>query len=287
VSRLVATLRPGQTGCLIGRFEEYVRIARSGLANARITLRAAPGRKATVCGPIYFTPSAAYWRLSRLRVDGSCSIHDTIIIFGDHVTLDHDDVTNDYRGQSCIVIGGHWSEDGVVYDTMLHHNRIHDCGAEMNGHYHAVYAAAPRNARITDNYIYGISGFSVQLYPDAQGTLVARNVIDGSMTRSGVVFAGETPYASSSNLVTHNIISRNALYGVSVSWPGPVGTGNVVEANCFWKNGRGAFAPTSVGYVRRQNIEANPGFIARNPSDYRLRRRSRCRTMRPRGHVGP
>jgi Right handed beta helix region len=288
VSRLVAALRPGQTGCLrSGRFVENVYISGRGRAKKRMTLRAAPGARATICGLIEIKSNSAYWGLSRLDVDGSCSSQDTVQIFGDHVTLDHVDVTNRHRAPSCIVIGSHLYADGVVYDTLVHNNRIHDCGIDMSAHHHGIYAAAPRNARITDNYIYANSGYGIQLYPDSQGTLVERNVIDGNVTRSGLVFAGETPYASSDNLVTHNIFSRNGNYGVGSSWGTPVGTGNIAKANCFWKNAGGSFAPDPVGYTRSRNIEANPRFTARNAGDYRLRRRSPCRAMQPRGHVGP
>jgi Right handed beta helix region len=287
VSRLAAALRPGQTGCLLaGRFAGNVDIVGRGRANKRITLRSAPGARATICGFIEVKSSATYWRLSRLVVDGSCSTQDTIQIFGDHVTLDHSDLTNGHRAHSCVIIGSHLYDDGVVYDTLVHHNRIHDCGEAMSTHHHGIYAAWSRGARITDNYIYANSAFGIQLYPDAQGTLVTRNVIDGNITESGLVFAGESPYASSDNLVTHNILSRNGLYGISTSWGSPVGTGNVAEANCLWKNGRAAFAPDPLGYVRSRNIEANPGFIASKPWDYRLRPRSPCKKMEPRGQVG-
>jgi hypothetical protein len=286
VSRLVAALRPGQTGCLLsGRFEEDVRIARKGRANKRMTLRAAPDARATICGAVEFKSTAAYWRLTRLQIDGSCSTQNTVHIYGNHITLDHNDVTNRRSAQSCVMLGDHGY--GLAHDAMLHHNRIHDCGTGDSRFFHGIYANAPRNAQITDNYIYANSGYGIQLYPDAQETLVERNVIDGNITEGGLVFSGETPYASSHNLVAHNIFSRNGDYGVGSSWGTRVGTGNVAKANCFWKNAKSAFAPDGVGYVRKGNIDANPGFIARNAWDYRLRRRSPCRTMQPRGHVGP
>jgi hypothetical protein len=282
VSRLVAALRPGQTGCLLaGRYQEDVRVDRGARAEKRITLRAAPGARATICGFVWFKPGAAYWRLSRLTVDGSCSTQNTIQINGDHITLDHDDLTNRHRDRSCVIIGS--STHGGARATWLHHDRIHDCGDSLFSH--GIYAASPRNARITDNFIYANSGLGVHLYPDAQGTLVKRNVIDGN--GSGLVFSGTTPYASSDNLVTNNIFSSNGLYGVGSSWGTPVGTGNVAKANCFWDNAKGAFAPNPVGYVRSRNIEGNPEFIARNTRDYRLRRKSPCRATQPRGHVGP
>jgi len=251
-----------------------------------MTLRAAPGAKATLCGHVEFKSSADYWRLIRLSVDGSCSSENTIQIYGDHVTLGHADITNRHIAHSCVYIGGpRW---GRARETVLHHDRIHDCGDNGNRHTHGIYADSPRNARITDNYIYANSGFGIQLYPDAQDTLVEHNVIDGNLTESGLVFGGEAPYASSHNLVRWNIFSGNGAYGVSSSWAaGVVGAGNVANGNCFWENADGALDRTLLGFRATGNVDANPLFVDRALRDYRLRRGSRCKLMQPRGHVGP
>ena len=250
-----------------------------------MTLMAAPGATPTVCGHVEFKSSADYWRLTRLDVDGSCSTENTVQIFGDHVTLSHDDITNRHLSQSCIYIGG--AAWGQAQETVIRHNRIHDCGESGSHHIHGIYADSPRHAKITDNYIYANAGYGIHLYPDAQGTIVERNVIDGNITESGLVFAGEGPHASSNNLVRRNIFSENGAYGVSSSWTGTVGTANVADANCFWKNAEGAFASTRLGYTGKGNINANPLFVAPAARDYRLRPGSRCRKMQPRGHVGP
>lgn len=287
VSRLVARLRAGQTGCLLsGRYRENVWIARSGQPNRPMTLRAAPGAKPTLCGHIEFKSSADYWRLARLNVDGSCSSENTVQIYGDHVTVSHADITNRHISESCIYIGGpRW---GRARETVLRNNRIHDCGDNGNHHTHGIYADSPRNARITDNYIYANSGFGIQLYPDAQETLVEHNVIEGNFTESGLVFGGEAPYASSHNLVRWNIFSGNGGYGVSSSWgAGPVGAANVANGNCFWQNAKGTFDWSRLGYRVRRNVDANPLFVAPATRDYRLRRGSPCKLMQPRGHVGP
>jgi hypothetical protein len=288
-ARLARALKAGQTGCLLaGRFTGNVGISGRGRPGLLITLRAAPGAKATICG-VQFQPGADYWRLSGLSIDGSCSTQwFTVQIYADHVTLDHDDVTNHHRAGSCVLIGGHVRDGGVAPNAWLHHDRIHDCGSTTTGPAsHGIYAAAARSARVTDSYIYGNSGYGIQLYPDAQGTLVERNVIDGNSTKSGLVFAGRSPYASSNNVVTENIFTRNGMFGITASWGGQVGTGNLVKANCFWANSKGAFNRDSVGFVRKRNLEANPNFVSAPSGDYRMHRKSPCRAMRPRGRVGP
>ena len=286
VSRLVAVLRAGQTGCLLsGRYREEVRILRGGRKDKPITLTAAPGAKPTICGRVEFKSSATYWRLTRLNVDGSCSSQNTIQIYGDHVTVSHDDITNRHISESCFYIGGAiW---GRARETVIRNNRIHDCGDSGNHHTHGIYADAPRNARITDNYIYANSGYGIQLYPDAQETLVEHNVIEGNFTESGLVFGGEAPYASSHNLVRWNILSGNGEYGISSSWGGPVGAANIANGNCFWQNAKGTFGSSRLGYRARRNIDANPLFVAPTARDYRLRTGSPCKRMQPRGHVGP
>lgn len=287
--KLAQTLRPGETGCITGRLRGYVRFARAGTATAPITLRPAPGASATLCGQFDFAATASYWRVSGLHFDGSCATGDTVAIMGNHVTFANNEVTNHFRGLSCLVIGSHLRGPRLAYGVVVRNNRIHDCGigGPMSTHQHAIYAAAPRSARITDNYIYRNTGISVQLYPDAQHTLVARNIIDASATSSGLVVAGEGPYASSYNLVKHNIITRNPGYGVFGSWGGPVGSANQIEANCFWENVKGDLPSDPDGLVGRRNINADPKFVTTTPGEYRLRARSPCTRMHPRGRVGP
>ena len=286
VSKLVATLRPGQTGCLLsGRFEEDVKIIRKGTRARPFTLRSAPHAKATICGAVEVASPAEYWRLARLNFDGSCSTANTVMIFGDHITVAHSDITNRRDSQSCVYIGN--AVYGRAHAVVLHYNRIHGCGKGDSRYFHGIYADAPRNARITDDYIYENAGFGIHLYPDAQGTIVERNVVDDSITESGLVFGGDDPYASSHNLVMHNIFSGNGAYGISSSWGTPVGTANIAIANCFWRNARGAFDSVRLGYLPKRSVYANPLFMARDAGDYRLRPGSRCAMMQPHGHVGP
>jgi parallel beta-helix repeat protein len=286
VERLVRALKPGETGCLqSGRYRGDVHLRTRGRRGAVLTLRAAPGASATICGFVEFKRGGDYWRLTQLHVDGSCSSQNTIQIYADHSTLDHLEITNQHRAQSCVLIGT--PRDGRPRETAVHHSRIHDCGHAGSHWQHGIYASSPRNARITDNYVYANAGFGIHLYSDAQSTLVERNVVDGSSTESGLVFGGAAASASSHNLVKRNIFSGNGKYGASSSWDGPVGEANVLSANCFWQNGYGAFPATRRGFVARRNVEADPRFIAASAGNYRLLPRSRCRAMQPRGHVGP
>jgi parallel beta-helix repeat protein len=230
-------------------------------------------------------PGASHWRLTRLTIDGSCSRQNTIQIYADHSTLDHDDVTNRHLGPSCVLLG--YRTEGNPRDVRLHHNRIHACGHPGSHWDHGIYASSPRSARITDNYVYDNAGFGIHLYADAQSTLVERNVVVSSGTESGLVFGGAASSASSGNVVRRNIFSGNARYGASSYWAGPIGDANVLEANCFWGNDDGSFPLTRVGFSTRRNIQVNPRFVAPAAGDYRLHAGSRCGPMQPHGHIGP
>ena len=59
----------------------------------------------------------------------------------------------------------------------------------VTGHDHGIYVEGANGVRITNNLIYDNADYGIHLYPDAEGTYVARNVIDGN--GGGVIFAGE------------------------------------------------------------------------------------------------
>ena len=69
----------------------------------------------------------------------------------------------------------------------------------------------------------------MQLFPDAQGTYVARNVIDGN--GQGVIFSR----TSANNVVENNVISNPALRYNIEDWE-LSGGGNVARRNCLWSD---------------------------------------------------
>jgi nitrous oxidase accessory protein NosD len=173
---------------------------------------------------------------------------------------------------------------------VISHNRIHDCGElPATNHDHGVYVEAADHTRITDNFIYDNADRGIQLYPDAQHTYVARNVIDGN--GQGVIFGGGSEgggyRASGHNLVEHNVISNSRVrWNVESSWPGRAGRGNMVRRNCvFATNGDRRFRPRGGigrpdGFRSRRNLVASPRFVDRGAGDLRLRRGSRCLRVR-------
>ena len=129
---------------------------------------------------------------------------------------------------------------------------------------------------ITNNYIYDNADRGIQLYPDAQGTKIANNVIDGN--GEGVLFSGDSGLASSNNVVTRNIVSNATVrYNVESWWPAgnPVGTGNVASDNCVWNGAQGNVAD-EVGFSASGNKAANPLYANRTTKDFRLQSGSPC-----------
>ena len=84
---------------------------------------------------------------------------------------------------------------GVARDVTIQRNRIHDCGRlPATNLDQGVYVAVARGTRIVGNWIYENADQGVQLYPDARGTYVAGNVIDGN--GEGIIFGGAARVAA-------------------------------------------------------------------------------------------
>ena len=144
---------------------------------------------------------------------------------GDDAVFRDNDVTNRHT-TICFLLGSR--EYGRARGTVIERNRIHNCGElPPTNHHHGIYVEASDGARITDNWIYDNADRGVQLFPDAQRTYVARNVIDGN--GQGVVFSRE----SANNVVENNVIS-NPVVRYNLEDFELVGRGNVARRNCLW-----------------------------------------------------
>ena len=162
-------------------------------------------------------------------------------------------------------------------------NRIHDCGRlPATNHDHGIYVVSAAKFRIAGNVIYDNADRGVQLYPDAQRGVIARNVLDGN--GSGVIFGGDESSASGGNRVELNVIANSRLrWNVEQSWAGEAGRGNVVRGNCVHAPDRravygqaGGIAPPGGGFLAFGNRVAAPLYVDRRAKDFRLRRQSPC-----------
>jgi Right handed beta helix region len=275
VQRLVDSLAPGQVGCLrAGTYsdDEPVRFRERGT-----TLTAYPGESATVRGRIRVDSRADGTVIEGLSLDGRNPEHlHGPLIYADNVVLRGNEITNHHTA-ICVNVT---REDGAraPRGVEIVGNRIHDCGVlPATNHHHGIYIAHARGTVIRGNWIYSNADRGVQLYPDADDSIVTRNVIDGN--GQGVIFGGGESSSSDNNLVARNAITHSSLrYNVQSHWQGPTGVGNVARANCVYGGARpanGGIETPHDGFVVRGNRRRDPGFEP-EAQDFRLPAKSMC-----------
>ena len=263
---LANSLRPGQTGCLRpGVYEGDVTIARGGTADAPTTITGLPVGRATLRGRIHVTDDANYVVVQRLALDGRNRANlPSPTVNGDDVVFRDNDVTN-RNTTICFLLGS--DEYGRARRTVIERNAIHNCGKlPPTNHHHGIYVEASDGARIVGNWIYDNADRGVQLFPDAQDTYVARNVIDGN--GQGVIFSGR----SAGNVVERNVISNPVLRYNLESYE-TTGTGNVARRNCLWSDrhrGNAGIQP-DIGVAVRGNVVTEPPYVDRAAKDFRVR----------------
>jgi nitrous oxidase accessory protein NosD len=274
VEKLAGSLRPGQTGCLrAGVYQRDVKISKGGTAAAPISITSFPGERATLVGRLYVADEANNVVVQQLNLDGRNRADlPSPTVNGDNVVFRDNDVTNEHTS-ICFLLGS--SEWGRARGTLLEHNRIHDCG-EMppTNHHHGIYVEAAEDARIIGNWIYDNADRGVQLFPDAQRTYVAWNVIDGN--GQGVVFSRK----SSNNTVEYNVLS-NPLLRYNLETFQLTGTGNIARRNCVWstRHWGNAGIQLDIGIPVLENLVSEPGFVNRGAKDFRLLPSSPCVNM--------
>jgi hypothetical protein len=300
VTRLVASLRPGAVGCLLGgTYEERVVLVAGGRPGLPITLRPGPGVRAQILGSLWVKSSADWVTISGLTVNGRKANNAyAVLVQGDHVVLSNVDVTNPkFDGERidaiCVLAGEGFEEDSAntAVDLTIERSRIHNCGDDA--HEHGIYLESTRNAHVTDSYLYASPGYGVNMYPDAQGSVIEHNVIDGNSLagRANVTFSGEAagddyaqPHGSDGNVVRFNLIT-NAVTRYNVDSYYPAGstspTDNEVVDNCVWNAPYGNFGGRS-GYSQSDNRDADPMYVDRAAANFALQPGSPCAGWGPR-----
>jgi hypothetical protein len=281
LQRFVRRLHRGDVGCLRGTFRSNLSIYGGGFR-----LTSAPGTRATIDGVVFLSHSSHDVVLARLRLRSSDT--PTLRINGRRITVRGTDITNAHRG-ICVSVGGTFERWGVARGVALLWDRIHDCGRlPATNHDHGVYVEGAIGTVISDSLIYDNADRGIQFFPNAQRSIVTNNVIDGN--GEGVIFSSESAggeysaaYASSNNLVTHNIISNSRVrYNLEAWWGGPVGVGNVAKVNCLWNGAQGNLDLSAGGVLAIANVVANPDFLDRAANDFHVKPGSLCAGMGPR-----
>jgi hypothetical protein len=272
VAHLVGSLQSGDVGCLRGgTYDEDVSIAQAG-----ITLTAYPTEQATLVGRLWVKQGADGVTVSNLNLDGKNEgLLPSPTVNADNVKFLHDDVTNEHT-EICFLIGSAW---GRTQGTLIQANRIHDCGKLPSSNQdHGIYVESADDTQILDNVIYDNVDRGVQLYPDAQGTVVRHNIIDSD--GEGIIFSGAGGTASSDSVVEQNVISSSTIRADVESWypaGNPVGTNNVVRNNCVVPGAGGGINGSNGGFTATSNLTVSgAGFLDASSGDYRLSATSPC-----------
>lgn len=221
VDRLVRTMRSGQVACL--REGRYVSGSELTLDQPGITLRSFPGERASVRARLVI--SAPRVTLESLVLDGTKGTHSlpSPTINAPDVVVRDNDITN--RTGICV----HPSEHrGTRPDRfVVERNRIHHCGRRPpTNHDHGIYAAAGRGGLVRHNVVYGNADRGIQLYPEARGTRVERNTLDGN--GEGLHFGGE----SADNIADGNVITNSRVRWNLSSFE-LSGRGNAARSTCL------------------------------------------------------
>ena len=284
VQKLVKSLNPGETGCLrAGTYREDVYVTSGGAGeDARLVVRSYPGERATLSGRLTITDDANYVTVEQLNLDGhdgppcntsECNVLPSPTVTGDHAIFQDNDVTNRHWG-ICFALGN--SGYGRPQGTIIQRNRIHNCGRmnPVSNHDHGIYLAYSDDAKILNNVIYDNADRGIQLYPDAQHTLIKGNVIDGN--GEGVIFSGAGDSASSNNVLENNVITNSRIRHDVESWfPDIVGSGNKVRNNCVFGAKQSPFG-TEYGFEIEANLTVNPQYVDRGAKDFTLKAGSPC-----------
>jgi hypothetical protein len=316
VEAAVNSAAPGATICLRGgvhtdQDRDFEITAKGtgtvGARNAQwISVESYPGELATLYGRLVIKHDAAWVRFKNLVLDGSggppvsnltaWETPPSPTVSGRSISFFRVDVTNRRTGICFNESPPQW---GQAYDLRIRASRIHDCGLyPPENHDHGIYLEVPSsNAQITDNWIYDNADRCIQMYPNADASYVAHNVIDGC--GEGLLFGGSsedgTCAASDRNLVEQNVISNaEARWLVEADWGcAAVGFGNIVRENCLWptnanpKFNWNAGLDGSPGYSAQANTVADPGYVDRDGKDFRLRSDSPCAGKGPTTVPGP
>jgi hypothetical protein len=274
--KLAHSLAPGQTGCLrSGTYKENVEVNANGAPGAPITIQSYPGERATFLGRLTTDRSSSYLTFQNMTFDGSAAPSDgselkpSPTVHGESIAFIGNEVTNRHTA-ICFAVGS--EQYGRAPRVVIRRNRIHDCGQlPPTNHQHGIYLHSPCCAQVTDNWVYDNADTGIQMFPDADGNYIARNIVYGN--GDNISFGGDTKdggcASSDDNLVERNILSHPRVKENVGSWSGcgKHGTGNVLRENCIWPP---TFQKAGEGFALVNNFYVEPAYVNAAAKDFRI-----------------
>lgn len=281
VQRLADRLRAGQTGCVRGGvYKEDVKVKRGGRsASQRLTIESYTGERATLTGRLYIPRGSNFVTITQMNLNGrNDSSLPSPTINSDDAEFTRDDVTNEHTG-ICFILGS--SGYGRAERTIISGNRIHDCGVEpSHNEDHGIYVAESDGARITNNVIFKNTDRGIQLFPDAQGTVIAHNIIDGN--GEGIVFSGDGTTSNNTTVAFNLITNAKIRYDIESFYPRGTrkGVNNIVRNNCIFGGSRSAIGE-EVGFTAANlgNKAVNPQYASPAAGNYAVPPANRCASL--------
>jgi len=271
VPRLLRTLKAGQTGCLLpGRYhhDNPATLSRPGVKLVGL------GGRAKVDGAIWITERA---RRAQIRgLDLTATDSDFFIplkVQANGARIAGNRIRGS-RSTTCVLIGSTHRTRNV----RIERNWIHRCGRRGKLD-HLIYVQDAVGTVIRGNVLSdNPGGWGVHLYPNADRSVVERNLIDGN--QGGVIFGGDGSRSSDGNVVRANAITySDPRWNVEGSWDDAVGVGNVAYGNCLYTIGRDAPAGIArrVGFATGPSVSSDSSpYAVRRPRQYRFPDASPC-----------
>ena len=275
--KLAHSLSPGQTGCLLaGTYRENVEVNANGAPGAPITVQSYPGERATYLGRLTTDKSSSYLTFQNMTFDGSAapsdgggSLKPSPTVHGESISFIGNEVTNRHTA-ICFAVGS--EQFGRAPRAVIRRNVIHDCGRlPPTNHEHGIYLHSPCCVQVTDNWVYDNADTGIQMFPDADGNYIARNVVYGN--GDNISFGGDSQdggcASSDNNIVERNVLSHPRVKENVGSWSGcgRHGTGNVLRENCIWPP---TFQKAGEGFALQNNFYVEPAYVNAAAKDFRI-----------------
>lgn len=281
--KLANSLHRGKTGCLRAGTYSFSQL---NVKKPKITLAPYGSEAVTLRGDIKVLPNGHGTVIEEMTLNGYGGKNELgPRIYADGVVLRDNEITNQHTG-ICVQVSSFFSKPAPRHVTLAR-NRIHDCGRlPATNHSHGIYLVEARRTTIRDNWIYDNADRGIQLYPEADRTLVSGNVVDSN--GHGISFGGD----GSGQCSNHNKVKGNVIANSKIRWnaysgaQGPPCQGNVVRGNCVYGsnsndrfNTNGGIETPSKSFSAHANRIAAPEYVNPAAGDFRLQPGSACEDL--------